>query len=98
MPFDISIERAIIKVTSVRSRTLAEGIGYLRISQFQHRTAEDMKKALDEFQADIPLSGLILDLRNNPGGTLRGAVDVSDAFVSEGVIVSTQRGALPIRT
>ncbi|EPJ44876.1 MAG: carboxyl-terminal protease [Osedax symbiont Rs1] len=89
-PFDISIERAIIKVTSVRSRTLAEGIGYIRISQFQHRTAEDMKKALDEFQADIPLSGLILDLRNNPGGTLRGAVDVTDAFVSEGMIVSTR--------
>ncbi len=89
-PFDLSIERAIIKVTSVRSRTLEEGIGYIRISQFQHRTAEDMKEALDEFQADIPLSGLILDLRNNPGGILRGAVDVTDAFVSDGVIVSTR--------
>ena len=89
-PIEISLKRAIIRVTSVRSRYVDEGIGYLRISQFQHHTARDLDKALEKMQKKGALTGLVLDLRNNPGGVLRGAVDVSDAFISEGVIVSTK--------
>ena len=89
-PIEISLKRAIIKVTSVRSRYVDDGIGYLRISQFQHHTARDLDKALEQMQQEGALTGLVLDLRNNPGGVLRGAVDVSDAFISEGVIVSTK--------
>ncbi|MCJ8299557.1 MAG: S41 family peptidase [Pseudomonadales bacterium] len=89
-PIEISLKRATIKVTSVRSRYVDDGIGYLRISQFQHHTARDLDKALEQMQQQGTLTGLVLDLRNNPGGVLRGAVDVSDAFISEGVIVSTK--------
>lgn len=89
-PFDVTLKRDLINVTSVRSRLLDDKIGYVRISQFQHQTARDLNKQLVEMQEKEPLSGLILDLRNNPGGVLRGAVDVSDAFVSKGVIVSTK--------
>ncbi len=89
-PIEISLKRDIIRVTSVRSRYVDEGIGYLRISQFQHHTARDLDKALEQMQQKGPLTGLVLDLRNNPGGVLRGAVDVSDAFISEGIIVSTK--------
>lgn len=88
--FDVTLNRDLINVTSVRSRLLGEDVGYLRISQFQHQTARDLKRKLKEMQEGKELSGLILDLRNNPGGVLRGAVDVSDAFVSKGVIVSTK--------
>lgn len=89
-PFDVSLKRDLINVTSVRSRFLEEGIGYVRISQFQHQTARDLNKQLAEMQEQQALSGLVLDLRNNPGGVLRGAVDVTDAFVSSGIIVSTK--------
>ncbi|MCJ8339530.1 MAG: S41 family peptidase [Pseudomonadales bacterium] len=89
-PIEISLKRDIIRVTSVRSRYVDDGIGYLRISQFQHHTARDLDKALKQMQQQGALTGLVLDLRNNPGGVLRGAVDVSDAFISEGVIVSTK--------
>ncbi len=89
-PFDVSLERALISVTSVRSRLLETGIAYLRISQFQRRTAKDVNQALSDLQDKASLKGLILDLRNNPGGVLQGAVDVSDAFVDKGTIVSTK--------
>ncbi|MEH6443613.1 MAG: S41 family peptidase [Oceanospirillaceae bacterium] len=88
--FDISLKRALINVTSVRSRFLEEGIAYVRISQFQRFTARDLNKKLRAMNQEKVLTGVVLDLRNNPGGVLRGAVDVSDAFVSEGVIVSTK--------
>ena len=90
-PLSIDIERAIIKVTSVKSRTLDEGYGYVRISNFQTKTTTDMLKAIKKLQSesDDPLKGLILDLRNNPGGVLSGAVGVSDAFLNEGMIVYT---------
>lgn len=89
-PFELKLKRALINVTSVRSRFLEPQLGYVRISQFQHQSATDLKKILVEMQLDKPLKGLVLDLRNNPGGVLRGAVDVTDAFVNEGVIVSTK--------
>ncbi len=91
-PIKIEIERAVIKVASVKGRMLEEGFGYLRISHFQSRTTEDMLKQLSKLkqQSAGQLKGLILDLRNNPGGVLNGAVAVSDAFLGEGIIVYTQ--------
>ncbi len=90
-PLKVTIERAIIKVTSVRNRLLDDKYGYVRISHFQTKTTADMIKSvkkLDE-EAGGNLSGLILDLRNNPGGVLSGAVGVSDAFLQDGLIVYT---------
>ncbi len=95
-PLQITITRDIIKVQSVRSRMLEPGYGYLRISQFQSKTADYLVKAMDDLKKenDGPLKGLILDLRNNPGGVLNGAVAVSDAFLDKGLIVYTE-GRLP---
>ncbi len=89
-PISVDIERAVIKTTSVRSRMLDEKFGYVRISNFQTKTTADMLKAIKKLQADSEgLSGLVLDLRNNPGGVLSGAVGVSDAFLNDGMIVYT---------
>lgn len=89
-PLSIDIERAIIKVTSVRSRMLDDDFGYVRISNFQTKTTADMLKAIRALKSDNDgLSGLVLDLRNNPGGVLSGAVGVSDAFLNDGMIVYT---------
>lgn len=89
---NITITRAVIRVTSVKSRMLEPGYGYVRISQFQSRTGENLREALAklEDEADGSLKGLVLDLRNNPGGVLSAAVSVSDAFLTEGIIVYTQ--------
>lgn len=92
-PFEVSIERDIIKVQSVRSRTLQPGYGYVRITQFQQRTAGDVVEAVEALREEAEeeaLKGLILDLRNNPGGVLNGAVRVSDAFLDDGLIVYTE--------
>lgn len=91
-PFDVTITRAIIRIASVRGRMLEDGIGYLRVTQFQSATAETLRERLRilKDQNDGPLAGLVLDLRNNPGGLLNGAVSVVDAFISEGEIVSTK--------
>ena len=91
-PIKISITRDIIKVRSVRSRMLEPGYGYLRISQFQSKTADSMVDAIEDLKKenDGPLNGLVLDLRNNPGGVLNGAVAVSDAFLTKGMIVYTE--------
>lgn len=90
-PLSIDIERAIIKVTSVKNRMLDDNYGYLRISNFQTKTTADMLKAVKTLkeESDGNLKGLVLDLRNNPGGVLSGAVGVSDAFLNEGMIVYT---------
>lgn len=90
VPLDISVLRDIIRVTSVKERRLSSDIAYIRITQFQRNTAKDLRKSLKKLQQDKPLSGLVLDLRNNPGGVLRGAVEVTDAFIDSGVIVSTK--------
>jgi carboxyl-terminal processing protease len=91
-PLQISITRDIIKVKSVKSRMLEPGYGYLRISQFQSKTADYLVDAIDELKKENggSLKGLILDLRNNPGGVLNGAVAVSDAFLKKGLIVYTE--------
>jgi carboxyl-terminal processing protease len=91
-PLKFTIERAIIQVKSVKSRTLEPGFAYVRITQFQSHTAELLRDAVDELKEENKkgLKGLILDLRNNPGGVLNGAVSVSDAFLNEGLIVYTK--------
>jgi carboxyl-terminal processing protease len=91
-PLDLSIERALVTVHSVRHEMLEAGIGYLRISQFSDTTGADTNAALAalEEQAGGKLRGLVLDLRNNPGGVLDAAVEVSDAFLEGGTIVSAE--------
>ncbi len=89
-PLNVDIERAIIKVTSVKHRMLDEDFGYLRISNFQTKTTADLLKAIKKMKKENDgLKGMVLDLRNNPGGVLSGAVGVSDAFLNEGMIVYT---------
>jgi len=91
-PLKIAIIRDIIKVKSVKSRLLEKDYGYLRISSFQSRTGESLEKAVSELQKENEraLKGLVLDLRNNPGGVLQASVDVSDAFLHSGKIVYTK--------
>lgn len=91
-PFSVTVERDVIHVASVKSRTLEPGFGYVRISNFQARTTEDMITAIGKLitENNQDLKGLVLDLRNNPGGVLNAAVGVSDAFITDGLIVYTQ--------
>ncbi len=91
-PLEFAIERALVSVHSVRFEMLEPGFGYLRISQFSETTGADTGGALRALQqqAGGRLRGLVLDLRNNPGGVLDAAVEVSDAFLEEGVIVSAE--------
>jgi carboxyl-terminal processing protease len=92
-PFKLTLERAVIKVASVKHRQLENGFGYVRITHFQARTAEDMLAAIRNLKKTAPggkIKGLVLDLRNNPGGVLNAAVAVSDAFLTEGLIVYTE--------
>jgi carboxyl-terminal processing protease len=88
-PLKITITRAVIQVTSVKTRMLEDNFGYVRISHFQTKTTADMLKAIDKMKQDNDLQGMVLDLRNNPGGVLSAAVGVSDAFLQDGLIVYT---------
>lgn len=89
-PLKIKITRDRIRVKSVKHRVLAPGYAYIRISQFQERTGKDLSKAISKMKKENngKLKGLVLDLRNNPGGLLDAAVSVSDAFLNKGVVVS----------
>ena len=89
-PHQVTLERDKIQLHSVKSRILEPGLGYLRISQFQNNTGNDARKALDKLAKEDTLRGLVLDLRNNPGGVLGGAVEVADLFMDNGLIVYTQ--------
>jgi carboxyl-terminal processing protease len=91
-PLEFAVERAIVSVHSVRFEVLEPGFGYLRISQFSETTGRDIAGALRSLQqsAGGRLRGLVLDLRNNPGGVLDAAVEVSDAFLERGLIVSAE--------
>lgn len=90
-PREYALEREIIKIKSVKGRILQEGYAYLRITQFQERTGEDLLRQLQELRKASPggLKGLVLDLRNNPGGLLEQAVSVADTFLRDGLIVYT---------
>ena len=88
-PLKITITRAVIQVTSVKNRILEDGYGYVRVSHFQTKTPADMIKAIETMQTEGALNGLVLDLRNNPGGVLSAAVGISDAFLNDGLIVYT---------
>ena len=95
-PLEITVTRAVIQVQSVKGRLLEPNYGYVRLSQFQINTGGDMIKLLEKLkkQNTADLKGLVLDLRNNPGGVLQAAVDVTDAFVDDGLVVYT-KGRLP---
>ena len=90
-PFDVSLVREIIKIRSVRHKMLDNGIGYLRLTQFQEQSGKDLTKALDALRSQ-KVQSLILDLRNNPGGLLTAAVDVSEMFLPKGKAVVSIKG------
>lgn len=88
----ITVERAIIQVRSVKTRTLEPGYLYVRVANFQEKTTQDLIKGLDKLVAanNGKVKGVVLDLRNNPGGLLSAAVGVADVFLKEGLIVYTE--------
>ncbi|GFP34003.1 carboxyl-terminal processing protease, partial [Candidatus Hakubella thermalkaliphila] len=88
---DFTIVRDIIKVKSVKSRVIEGNIGYVKISQFQERTADDLEAALSKLEKQN-ITSLILDLRNNPGGLLGSAIDVSTQFLPPGKVVVSITG------
>jgi carboxyl-terminal processing protease len=88
---DFHLTREVIKIQSVKSKTLEKGYGYVRITQFQDRTGSDLDAALSRLtQENGKLEGLVVDLRNDPGGLLSQAVKVSDTFLDSGLIVYTE--------
>ena len=90
-PIDITVVRGTIKSRSVRSRLMEEDFGYLRIAQFQADTGEDFVAAIKQLRTDNPgLKGLVMDLRNNPGGILQASIEVVDALIDEGLVVYTE--------
>ncbi len=91
-PLKISVTRAVIKIQSVKSRLLESGFGYVRVTQFQAATDKNLVDAVKKLETENKgaLRGLVLDLRNNPGGVLNSAVGVSDAFLDKGLIVYTE--------
>jgi len=91
-PINFTLKRAIIKVKSVKAYLIEKNYGYIRISTFQSRTAHHLLKAIDDLKDENkdPLKGLVLDLRNNPGGVLNAAADVADLFIDDGLLVYTQ--------
>lgn len=90
-PLEIKLTRDIIQVTSVKTLPLDDKYGYIRITQFQAQTGSDFAKGLEKLKSQTsPLSGLIIDLRNNPGGVLLAAVDVADQLIDDGLIVYTE--------
>lgn len=95
-PFDVTLERAVITVESVRSRTIDDEVAYLRISTFSRKTDGGLQKAMAKMKKELgpDMKGVIIDMRSNPGGLLDQAVAVSDAFLERGEIVST-RGRQP---
>ena len=89
-PFKVKITRAVIKIRSVRSRMEGEDIGYVRITSFNEQAGPDLEKAVAKLKEETKLRGLVLDLRNNPGGLLEQSVAVADAFLESGEVVSTR--------
>ncbi|MCX7154790.1 MAG: S41 family peptidase [Betaproteobacteria bacterium] len=89
-PFEVTLVRDVIRVQSVKSKMIEPGYGYVRLSQFQEHTTENLVKHINTLYKDGPLKGFVLDLRNDPGGLLNGAVGVSAAFLPpKSLVVST---------
>ena len=88
-PLEITLVRDVISIASVRHRMLEDGFGYIRIAQFQNKTGENVKKALLSLKEKSNLRGIVLDLRNNPGGVLRSSIEVAELFLSGGQVVYT---------
>ena len=95
-PFTVKLIRSKIQIKSVKAQLLEKNYGYLRITQFQTNTGKEVKRALLQLvkQNKGPLKGIVLDLRNNPGGVLQAAIDTVDQFVNKGLIVYT-KGRMP---
>lgn len=93
-PLEFNLVREIIKTRSVKEKMLAPGYAYVRIAQFQASTTDELKQALAVLQKQGEIRGLVLDLRNNPGGLLDEAVGVADVFLNKGLIVYT-KGRIP---
>lgn len=94
---DFTIIRDIIKIKSVKSKVLEDGIGYVKINQFQEQTAADLSTAMDKLMQE-KINALVLDLRNNPGGLLNSAVDVTSQFLPPGKLVVYTKGKTGERT
>jgi carboxyl-terminal processing protease len=91
-PFEVTLVREVIKVQSVKSKSVEAGYGFIRITQFQDGTTNDVVKKLNELYKAGPLKGLVLDLRNDPGGLLHGAIGVSSVFLPPKVVVTSTDG------
>lgn len=91
-PIDIEVERDVVKVTSIKSRLLDNNFGYIRITQFQATSGPDFRKAIESLKEKSggSLRGLVIDLRNNPGGVLQAAVEIADTLIDDGLIVYTE--------
>ena len=91
-PFEVTVMRDVIRVQSVKSKMIEPGYAWVRVSQFQEHTPENLVKHINALYKDGPLKGLVLDLRNDPGGLLNGAVGISAAFLPSKVTVVTTDG------
>jgi carboxyl-terminal processing protease len=91
---EFTLVRELAPKSSVRSQMLEQGIGYIRIAVFQQETSEEFKSAINQLQIDSPLQGLVLDLRNNPGGLMPISVEVADTLIDQGLLLYTE-GRLP---
>jgi carboxyl-terminal processing protease len=89
-PFDVELTRAVVRLSSIKRKRLSDSVGYIRVTQFQIATSENFRKEVKQLRDSDGFEGLILDLRNNPGGLLTSAVSISDAFIEDGLIVSTK--------
>jgi len=91
-PFDVTLKRAVVKIQSVKSQLVGDDIGYIRITSFNEQTDSGLQAAMKSLRnkAGSKLAGIVLDLRNNPGGLLDQAIAVSDDFLEKGEIVSTR--------
>lgn len=91
---EFTLVRELAPKSSVRSQMLEQGIGYIRIAVFQQETSEEFKSAIRQLQTESPLRGLVLDLRNNPGGLMPISIEVADSMIDQGLLLYTE-GRLP---